>query len=275
MSTYLIGDVQGCYTELQQLLNVIDYDPKHDQLGFVGDLVNRGPDSLQVLRFLKNLTPSPWIVLGNHDFYALILGYGLVAPDAYTHQLHEFLNAPDRLELCDWLRQQDIVRAVNTDTTAVMVHAGIPPQWSVQQALSYAGEITQALRGTNFLSLLEGLFGNQPDTWHEALWGEERLRYCVNAFTRMRLCTALGRLDFQWDEANSNHPDLNAWFNWRSTKCPEKIYFGHWAKLQGNSQHRNCIALDTGCAWGHALTAIRVEDQQRFSVPATSGPSSR
>lgn len=269
MSTYLIGDVQGCYTELQQLLSLIDYDPKRDQLGFVGDLVNRGPDSLQVVRFLKNLTPTPWIVLGNHDFYALILGYDLVAHDAYTHQLHEFLNAPDRLELCDWLRQQDIVRSVTDDATAVMVHAGIPPQWSVKEALNHASEITHALRGPNFLKFLNSLFGNQPDTWNDNLSGEDRLRYCVNAFTRMRLCTELGRLDFQWDKPDPSHPNLNAWFNWRSTKNPEKIYFGHWAKLHGISQHPNCIALDTGCAWGHALTAVRLEDQRRFSVPAT------
>lgn len=267
MATYIIGDVQGCYGSLQALLNHIEFNPQKDRLGFVGDLVNRGPQSVNVLRFVKNLN-DPLVVLGNHDLYALILGYGLLPEDAYDHTLDDLLQAPDKTELLDWLRQQPLVRLFDN---ALMVHAGIPPQWTTSQSLRYADEVHQTLRSPNYADFLRTIFGNEPTAWDERLTGQNRLRYIVNAFLRMRLCDEHGKLDLE----KSGHPDdydlahtaLKPWFEWRrdNTDDPD-ILFGHWAALGGNDDVPHCKALDTGCVWGNCLTALRLEDQQRFSV---------
>lgn len=272
MSTYLIGDVQGCYRELQQLLEHINYNPDRDQLGFVGDLVNRGPDSLAVLRFLKQQRRAPWIVLGNHDLYLLIIGYGLVPSDAYRHTLHETLQAPDMPEILEWLRHQALVLSLPSHH-AVMVHAGLPPQWSSATCLEHAAEITDVLQGPQFKRFLLHLFGNSPASWREDLTGHDRWRYLVNAFTRMRFCDAQGALDFTLDAPSQATDQLKPWYAWRAARSEPTIYFGHWARLQGQSDHPHCIALDTGCAWGNTLTAFHLEDNQRFSVPALNPPS--
>lgn len=268
MSTFLIGDVQGCYDELQDLLQHIAFNPQKDRLGFVGDLVNRGPQSLEVLRFITQLN-NPMVVLGNHDIYALILGYGLCAEDAYQHTLHNVLNAPDKIELLDWLRQQPLVYQENN---TLLVHAGLPPQWTSQQSLDYAAEVHEALRGPDYKAFLQNSFGNEPANWNPTLTGDDRLRYIVDAFLRIRLCDKQGKLDLDKSEHpeqyNTERPRLKPWFEWRSDYNNDPtIFFGHWAALNGECDTAHCHALDTGCAWGRSLTALRLEDGQRFSVP--------
>lgn len=267
MATYIIGDVQGCYRELQLLLEKINFNPNKDTLGFVGDLINRGPHSLEVLRFIKQL-PNAHVVLGNHDIFALILGYGLMPLDAYPHTFHELFKAPDKYELLDWLRAQPLIKKIAAPD-AVLVHAGIPPQWSIDQALNYAHEVHEELTNKYFLTFLRDSFGNHPTHWNENLIGMDRLRYITNALTRMRLCTENGDLEFDKQDKTLAIGRYRAWFTWRDkTHDPMHIYFGHWAALGGVAESKHCHALDTGCAWGHKLTAMRLEDQQRFSVSA-------
>ncbi|OGO94453.1 MAG: bis(5'-nucleosyl)-tetraphosphatase (symmetrical) [Coxiella sp. RIFCSPHIGHO2_12_FULL_42_15] len=269
MATYIIGDLQGCYRELQDLLERINYNPDRDHLGFVGDLVNRGPESLTVLRFLKKLRHIS-MVLGNHDLYLLILGYRLMPIDSYQHTLHEVIEAPDRLELLDWLRHQSIAHFSKAHNS-VMVHAGIAPQWSIKESLSLARELELILQGPHFLHFLRDLFGNEPATWNPNLEGQARWRYLTNAFTRMRFCTQAGELEFaHFHPIYHNDRGFKPWFEWRTTDEPHDIFFGHWAMLGGRCDHPTCFALDTGCAWGETLTALRLEDRQRFSVPARS-----
>ena len=267
MATYIIGDVQGCYRELQDLLQYIAFNPDTDRLGFVGDLVNRGPHSLEVLRFIKNLK-SPLVVLGNHDLYLLIIAYGLMPKNAYTHTLETLLRAPDKIELIDWLRHQPLVHH-EKEHSAVLVHAGLPPQWSILESTQRAQEVADALCHQKYPDFLRHLFGNEPLAWHSDLSGQPRLRYITNAFTRMRFCSEQGALDLTSDGLVSANPQrFSPWFEWRD---PEKdntdVIFGHWAVLGGQCSTPHCYALDTGCAWGYSLTALRLEDKKRFSVP--------
>ena len=191
MATYIIGDVQGCFDELQLLLKHIKFDPQQDQLGFVGDLVSRGPKSLETLRFIKSLD-NPLVVLGNHDLHLLALGHGVIHRNN-THSLAAINTAPDREELLHWLAQQAIMMT-NHEEHFVLVHAGIPPQWDVATAQSYADELSAILKSDQCIEFLDHMYGDQPDTWSDALTGWDRLRYITNAFTRMRFCSASGRL---------------------------------------------------------------------------------
>lgn len=270
MSTYVIGDVQGCYQELQELLAYIAFDPTQDRLGFVGDLVNRGPNSLDVLRFIRSLD-DPLVVLGNHDLYLLIIGYDLMPIDSYPHSLHGILEAPDKKELLDWLRHQPLIR-YEKNLNSLLVHAGIPPQWSIAEGLRYGEEVSHALRGKHFKSFLNELFGNSPEEWDTKLHGQNRLRYITNALTRMRFCDGFGKLDLHADgNLSSNRHQFQPWFQWRdASKDHTHIIFGHWAALNGHCDATHCHALDTGCAWGYSLTALRLEDQKRFSVACHS-----
>lgn len=263
MSTYLIGDIQGCFDELQNLLQLIDFNPQKDSLGLVGDLVNRGPKSLETLRFLKTL-PNCKIVLGNHDLFLLILGYELAPLNSHKHTLHEICQAPDKLELLDWLRHQDLFYA---NDEFAMMHAGIPPQWKIAEAQKYASEVHSILRGKNYKEFLRDLFGNEPSQWNEKLSSLERWRYIVNAFTRMRFCKQNGELEFDLHDPAAKKAGFRPWFEWRSQEQDKiPLYFGHWAALNGKSTTAHIHALDTGCAWGHELTAICVETQERFRV---------
>jgi bis(5'-nucleosyl)-tetraphosphatase (symmetrical) len=265
MATYIIGDVQGCYAELQRLLERINFDPGQDRLGFAGDLVNRGPDSLAVLRFVKNLA-NPLVVLGNHDFYLLAIGYGAVEYRG-GHTLQAVLDAPDKLELLDWLRQQPLAIYLPA-FEAVVVHAGIPPQWTLSAALANAAIVEQALRGPDFFNYLRELEFHRTrlEKWDEQLTGIERIRYNVNAFTHLRFCTEDGTLDLTNKTAHSEDPGrFRPWYEWYH--LPQRVLFGHWAALEGRLPNSHCEALDTGCVWGGTLTAYRLEDSQRFSVP--------
>ena len=263
ISTYLIGDVQGCYRELQTLLDTINYHPDRDQLGFVGDLVNRGPDSLDVMRFIMQLK-DPLIVLGNHDLYCLMIGYDCV--DYRDHSLDDLLAAKECADILEFLRHQPLMLS-NKDY--VMVHAGVPPQWDLQQAQQHADAVSADLQGANFKNLLTHMFGNTHQ-WREDLTGIERSRYIINALTRIRFCQQDGSLDLDSKETESPNPETHKpWFDFY--KDTTDIYFGHWASLKGNCDHAHVYALDAGCCWGEQLKAIRVEDGEVFLTSSLRG----
>lgn len=262
MSIYAIGDIQGCYKELQQLLEQVSFDPARDRLWFVGDLVNRGPDSLQVLRFVKGLGGSAITVLGNHDLHLLAVAAG-AAELHRSDTLDEVLHAPDRNELLTWLRQQRLLHAENG---FVLVHAGLLPQWSIQQAAGLARELEQALRDDH-ANFFAHMYGNAPHIWEEDLTGYKRLRLIANAFTRMRICTAQGELEFRFKGEVENIPaGYMPWFEVPGRNSSQAtVIFGHWSAL-GLKVTPNAIALDSGCLWGGPMTAIRLEDRRIFQV---------
>jgi bis(5'-nucleosyl)-tetraphosphatase (symmetrical) len=264
MSTYLFGDIQGCWQSLKSLLKSIDYRPAKDRLGFVGDVVNRGPHSLDVMRFITDLK-DPLFVLGNHEMYFMIAARGHIPWDRYDHTLDTLLNAPDCDYLVHWLMQRPLVQPT-PDNEGIIVHAGIPPQWSVAQALERSNEFEALMQQPNVDEFLQVCFGDEPNQWGESLTGPDRMRYIVNALTRLRFCTQEGELDFM--EKGTSHPtkDLfKPWFEWREPD-PVTLYFGHWAKLEGRCDRPNTFALDTGCIHGGSLTAIRLEDKRLFHV---------
>lgn len=264
MSTYAIGDVQGCFDQLQALLIKINFEPEQDELWFVGDLVNRGPKSLDVLHFVKNL-PHKQIVLGNHDLHLLALVYGY--PYA-KHTLNDILSSSELDQYVEWLQQLPLLHH-DEKLNYVMVHAGIYPFWDLQQAKRYAQELQATLQMGDIADLLENLYGDKPDYWQDNLTGWDRLRFITNVFTRMRFCGLDGRLEFKTtDKADLSSEEFLPWYKIPERKTKDvRIIFGHWAALQGKADVQNVFALDTGCVWGNCLTAMRLEDQQRFSVP--------
>ncbi len=263
MATYAVGDIQGCYVELQQLLEQIRFDPAQDQLWLVGDLVNRGPDSLQVLRLVKSLGDRAITVLGNHDLHLLAVAEG-AAELHHSDTLDEVLSAPDRDELLAWLRQQ---RLLHAEGDFVLVHAGLVPQWSVKQAAGLAREVESALRGDDYATFLARMYGNAPHNWDDDLDGYKRLRVITNAFTRMRICTPQGEMEFRFKgEVDRIPAGYLPWFEVPERKSRKAtVIFGHWSAL-GLKVTPNVIALDTGCLWGGPMTAIRLEDRQLFQV---------
>ena len=273
MSIYAIGDLQGCYDELQDLLEKINFDPAQDTLWFTGDLVNRGPKSLACLRFIKGLGSKAITVLGNHDLHLLAVAYAKRQTSA-GDTLDAILQAPDRDELLTWLRQQPLLQ-YDPQLNFVLVHAGIAPQWNLAIAQQLAHEIEAQLHNKDS-ELLAQLYGNEPACWNAELTGTARWRCIINYFTRMRFCTVAGCLDLKYKGEIVNAPtDLIPWFQISTRKTQEiKILFGHWAALQGNTDTPNVFALDTGCVWGQYLTAFRLEDLQKFSVPARAQISS-
>lgn len=267
MATYCIGDVQGCYRELQELLDLIGPSVKSDTIWFVGDLVNRGPQSAAALRLIKNL-PHKVVVLGNHDFHLLSIYYKTVH---YTeHTMHDVIAAKDGDELVDWLRQQPLFYW-DDKLQCALVHAGIYPWWTLGEARQYAQEVV-AILGSNsaqdYLPLLKNLYGNLPSKWDLALRDFERWRFIINCFARMRFCDAAGNLDLTSQGKVGTQPQgYMPWFEvpMRPTKST-KIVFGHWAALDGQTGKANVIGLDTGCIWGNSLSAVRLEDGQRYAV---------
>jgi len=267
MAIYAVGDIQGCYTELMQLLEEIAFDPATDQLWLVGDLVNRGPDSLGVLRLIKSLGDSAITVLGNHDLHLLAVAEG-VASLHHSDTLDDILNAPDRDELLTWLRQQ---RMLHVSEDVVLVHAGLLPSWTVKQAIKMANEVETALRGGEYATFLAHIYGNRPNMWDEKLTGYKRLRVITNILTRMRICTDTGEMEFRFKAERQKIPDgYRAWFDMPERASSDTtVVFGHWSAL-GLLVQKNLIALDTGCLWGGPLTAIRLKDQQVFQVPCAN-----
>ncbi len=271
MTHYAIGDIQGCYDELIQLLDTLNFGPD-DQLWVAGDLVNRGPKSLETLRFLKELGDQARIVLGNHDLHLLAIHYGTTT-QRRSDTFDEILNAPDRYELMDWLRHQPLL--IHDKTLGyTMVHAGIPPNWSLKKARNCSKEVEQVLQSTLAIEYFRNMYGNKPDRWKKSIEGWERLRMITNYFTRMRFCSDKGKLDFLAKGSLSSQPEgFLPWFEHPGkTVDTHRIIFGHWAALEGKADHHNVFALDTGCVWGNTLTAMRLEDQQLFSVPSLKQP---
>ncbi|MFY9261052.1 MAG: symmetrical bis(5'-nucleosyl)-tetraphosphatase [Gallionella sp.] len=267
MATYVIGDIQGCYTELQSLLGAIAFDATRDRLWFVGDLVNRGPQSLAVLRLVKSLGESAITVLGNHDLHLLAVAAG-VAKLHHGDTLDEILNAPDREELLTWLRHRPLF---HVSGQFAMVHAGLLPDWTIAQAAQLAREVEMTLRRDDYVSFLQKMYGNQPNAWDATLSGHKRSRLIINAMTRMRICTEGGEMEFKFKGEMQHIPDgYQPWFTLpQRASRDETILFGHWSAL-GLLRQNNVIALDTGCLWGGTLTAIRLEDQQIFQVASAS-----
>jgi bis(5'-nucleosyl)-tetraphosphatase (symmetrical) len=268
VADYAIGDVQGCFDSLQALLDKIQFNEHQDRLWFVGDLVNRGPKSLDVLRFVKNLPSKTKICLGNHDLHLLSLIYTKRRLQPYDPSLDPILAAEDCEELGAWLSQQALLHR-DADLNVVMVHAGIAPQWNLTDAQRYAHELEQVLTGPERDLFLEAMYGNQPNLWSSELTGMLRLRLICNYLTRMRFCFADGSLDLQHDGPLHSVPsDLYPWFAISQHDMPAHLVFGHWAALEGQCIQPRLHAIDTGCVWGGTLTALRLQDMQRISVPS-------
>lgn len=268
MSTYAIGDIQGCFDELQELLKLICFDANKDSLWLTGDLVNRGPKSLEVLRFIKGLGTHAKMVIGNHDLFLLECSTG-VAKCGPSDTIDDILRAPDKNELFDWLRHQPFIH-YDKQLNFAIAHAGILPTWDLTKTLACAKELELALLGNNYQKLLAEIFGDQPNAWDDNLQSFERLRFISNSFTRMRFCDAQGRLEFNCKNKVGKQPKgYYPWFDlaWRKTK-DVNIIFGHWAALDANIHLTNLFPLDTGCVFGGSLTALRLEDKKYFSVPA-------
>lgn len=274
MTTYVIGDLQGCYDELQQLLDHIHYQPKIDFLWFVGDLVNRGPKSLECLRFVKELEQKgrAKTVLGNHDIHLLAAYAGYEKFLSKSDTLQKILHAEDAEELINWLRQQPLM-VKHPIFNTVMVHAGIPPQWTINTAQNCAKEIESLLQDDDWKKILvTHLFGNAPNAWQDTLTGWDRARYILNAFTRMRYCDADGTLEFklkqapQTEKGRQEIAPYEPWFVFSNRKNKDhEIFFGHWSTL-GEVDAYQVHSTDTGCLWGGKMSAYALEDKQRFSI---------
>ncbi|MCU7647701.1 symmetrical bis(5'-nucleosyl)-tetraphosphatase [Pseudomonas piscis] len=266
MATYAVGDLQGCLEPLQCLLEQVAFDRTRDRLWLVGDLVNRGPQSLETLRYLYSIRESLVCVLGNHDLH-LLAAWRNIERLKKSDTLREILQAPDCEELLQWLRQQQLMHYDETRNVA-MVHAGIAPQWSLKKALKYAAEVEQALRDDNlFEPFLDGMYGNDPAKWDSELKGVTRLRVITNYFTRMRFCTSDGKLDLKTKEGLDTAPAGYApWFSHKERKTRElKIIFGHWAALEGQCNEPGVFALDSGCVWGGSMTLMNVDTGLRLT----------
>lgn len=263
MTRYAVGDLQGCFEPLQQLLEQVRFDPTRDQLWSTGDLVNRGPQSLECLRFFRELGSSARVVLGNHDLHLLAVARSIKRPKK-SDTLHDILNAPDCADLLDWLTHQPLFYRDPSGDYA-LVHAGLAPQWSIAQAQALSDELATVLRSSQIAAYLEGMYGDEPDCWDDALTGVARWRVATNYFTRMRVCDARGRLDLRFKESPEQAPEGFApWFEAPDRRNIEQcIIFGHWATLMGRAQLGNVVALDTGCVWGGTMTLFNLENGER------------
>ena len=270
MPTYAIGDVQGCHSELLNLLEKIDFNENRDRLWFVGDLVNRGPSSLQTLRFVKQLKDSCITVLGNHELHLLAIANGQQQYKHSSDTIDDILAAEDREELLDWLRHLPLLHE-DAELDYLMVHAGLAPSWDMEQARAYAGEVENSLRGADYPEYFAHMYGNVPDRWSNELQGWDRLRTITNYFTRLRFCRADDTMDFvEKSTPGKQTPPFLPWFEIPTrVSRKQRILFGHWAALRNYriDYHRHRVyPLDTGCLWGGKLSAMRLEDEQWFSV---------
>lgn len=263
---YAIGDIQGCYRELMLLLEKLHFDDKKDTLWLVGDLINRGPDSLQVLRFLHDLPLSPRITLGNHDLHFLAVFYkaeSIKKDDTFE----SILKSPDCERLCEWLKKQRLCLH-DPSLNIMMTHAGLPPCWTPKEALNFSKEIETILQSEDYSLFLRHMYGNTPDKWEPSLEGFDRLRLITNYFTRMRYLTQEGALSLK-DKGITKDKHLIPWFDYpRKTPLDIDLIFGHWAALKGKVKTPGLFALDTGCVWGETLTALNLQTKVKTQVRA-------
>ncbi len=263
MATYAVGDIQGCFASLQALLEKCSFSPEFDRLWLVGDLVNRGPRSLETLRFVKGLGDRAVTVLGNHDLSLLMAAEGF-GKRHRSDTIDGILAAPDRDELLHWLRHQ---RLMHVQGDYAMVHAGLLPAWSVAEARALAGEVEQALQAENYREFLANMWGSEPGAWDSSLTGWPRLRVIVNAMTRMRFCSPAGERGFKAKGELSQAPaGYLPWFEVPGRRSAATVLVtGHWSAL-GLRLEPNLLALDSGCLWGGKLSALRLEDRALFQV---------
>lgn len=264
MATYAIGDIQGCYDDLMRLLDTIGFNEHEDRLWFAGDLVNRGPKSLETLRFIKGLGDSAVVVLGNHDLHLLAAACAEKLSNKQDSLL-AVLEAPDRDELVDWVRHRPLF---HYEGDFCLLHAGLPPQWDFEMAKQLAQEAEQALQADNYVEFLKKMYGNKPNVWSSRLKNSDKLRFIINCFTRMRFCEVNGRMDFVNSGPPGSQPKhLVPWFKVPKRRSANmKIIFGHWSTL-GYYEGDNCYGIDTGCLWGGELTALKLgETVERFGI---------
>lgn len=267
MATYAIGDIQGCYAPLRRLLDYISFDPSRDRLWFVGDLVNRGPQSLEVLRYVRSLGDAAVVVLGNHDLHLVMQSESFGKPNA-EDTFDAVLGAADRDDLLLWLRSRPLFHAERSNA---MVHAGLLPSWSVAKAKALSDEAHAALTAPNYRDFLANMWGSEPVAWSDDLTGWDRLRVVVNAMTRMRYCRPDGSMEFRAPGSKSppeqGPPGCVPWYALPNrAHADHTILCGHWSAL-GYRQENGIIALDSGCLWGGSLTAVRLEDRRAFQLP--------
>ncbi|HEX7349060.1 MAG TPA: symmetrical bis(5'-nucleosyl)-tetraphosphatase [Rhodanobacteraceae bacterium] len=274
MAIYAIGDVQGCYPELQQLLDKLRFDPTADQLWFCGDLVNRGGESLEVLRLIYSLREHSVVTLGNHDLSLLAIAVRDAEAQARTNpDLRRVLEAEDGPTLIEWLRGQSIMHH-NEHVGFAMIHAGLAPSWTIRQAEHIAREVERTLRGPSHRALLQHMFGNRPARWSGRLHGHDRIRAAINTFTRMRYCDVHGRIDFDAKGTpGTQRAGLYPWFAVPGVKSRDtRIVCGHWSAL-GRFAGLGVYALDTGCVWGGKLTALQLDADEPRYITVDAGPN--
>jgi bis(5'-nucleosyl)-tetraphosphatase (symmetrical) len=263
MATYAIGDLQGCYDPFRRLLDTLKFDPAHDQLWFAGDLINRGPKSLQTLRFIISLGDRARTVLGNHECHFLAVAYGHKNPHR-ADTFEQLLAAEDSKELIDWVRKQPFMYEDHSLGYG-MIHAGLPPQWSLSEARQYARELEATFQSDDIDQFLASMYGDQPDRWDANLTGNERLRFVINCFTRLRYCDEQGRLHLKEKGAIGTQAEgLLPWFEAANRKTlNDRLLFGHWSTL-GLHKKNNAICLDSGCLWGGKLSAIKLDGSEQM-----------
>lgn len=264
MARYAVGDIQGCYTQLRALTERLSFSADRDQLWFVGDLVNRGPQSLEVLRYVRALGDNAVVVLGNHDLHLLALAHGHHKRRS-SDTLDAIFDAPDRDAIFEWLLTRPLAHfdAARGD---LMVHAGVVPQWTAAMTVELAGGVSAAL-ARDARAFFASMYGDRPDRWSEDLRGMERVRFAINALTRMRLCTVDGRIDVKMKgPPNEARLPYRPWFE-HSTRLTRdvRVVFGHWSAL-GLIQAHGVVGLDTGCVWGGALTALNLDGSAALPV---------
>lgn len=271
MAIYCIGDIQGCYGAFKRLLEKIDFSPSRDQVYLLGDLVNRGPKSLKVIKRCIKHEGSIFALLGNHDLHLIARAHD-ARKAGKRDTLDDILQSPQRQTWIDWLRHQPLMRHIHVGGQPLaMVHAGLLPQWSIAQALALATEVQAVLQSPDCAAFMHQMYGNQPDTWHDALTGTDRLRVIINAMTRLRFCTPQGRMDFDSAESADQAPaGLLPWFEAPQRQSQSTtIAFGHWSTL-GIQDRNNILALDSGCVWGGCLSAVRfgasLQDRELIQV---------
>ncbi|HET8808358.1 MAG TPA: symmetrical bis(5'-nucleosyl)-tetraphosphatase [Methylophaga sp.] len=261
MAVYAIGDVQGCFDELLKLLDALQFDPTQDQIWLAGDLVNRGPKSVDTLRFVKNLGDRAKVVLGNHDLHLLAQASGITEYQHRLDTIDSVLQADDREALLTWLRHQPLFYH-DADIQFSMVHAGLPPEWTITEAQQRAAEVEAVLQGENWRDFFQHMYGNKPKNWSPDLQGWDRLRFITNCFTRLRYCHEDGSLALKFKGAPKDKPaKQKPWFEMPGrASADDRIVFGHWSQL-GTGQYGNVFSLDSGAVWGEQLTAVRIDSQ--------------